>query len=552
MTSAVAPDVAPRTARLALAGIVATALVLRWPGMTESLWFDEYYMSNCTVGSLALLLKSTYSDVHPPLYYALMWLWNDVFGDSERSLRTPPLLCGLGSLVLLYALASQWLDRRAGLCAALLLALAPVHVWYSTEARPYSAQMFLVLLSTLAFVKLCRPGAGRGLVVLFCLSLLALVFTHFYMAVYAVAFGVLALATRMERRRAVAICCIVALALMACYATFKVLTSELATEKSYLRSFGLAEAWSLFYDWFLYGHALTPDGATVLVDARRALLVGLQVLAVLATVLGVVRIFRVPANAAHPPGWHALALLACLPAFLALLPLLGRERTYIERTMLPALPLFVLVLAAGLTWPRQAWLRRVLTAIVAAGLATADVAVLTERDLVSVYFPNPDWRSAAGYLSSEIDAGGAGRPVYTQVVSPDVLGYYDPRIQQERTFSTDDKRMDRLLAAIERTLGKDGPPGSWLYAFAQGMNREFEEQKERLRAGMRMRVRDLDRHDPRTVPAAERADGAFYVLWLGNYEDARADELARDPALHLVETREWRWCRLYKLRYRTG
>ena len=54
------------SARLILFGVLALALALRLPGFTESLWIDELYTSNLFCGPTVVLLKTLFTDIHPP------------------------------------------------------------------------------------------------------------------------------------------------------------------------------------------------------------------------------------------------------------------------------------------------------------------------------------------------------------------------------------------------------------------------------------------------------------------------------------------------------
>ncbi|MCA8940986.1 MAG: glycosyltransferase family 39 protein, partial [Planctomycetes bacterium] len=416
--------------------ILLAALALRLPVMFESLWFDEYYTTSHTIGSLALLLKSLYTDIHPPAYYAFMTLWTNLFGDSEFSIRLPPLLCGLGTIWLVRELTRSVAGERAGWVAAAIMATAPVHIWYSTEARPYSAQLLLLLLAMHSYAKLLT-GGGRRHAVSYAASMFLLVFTHYYMAAYAVAFSVLAWLDKLPRRRFVWAANLVTLLLMALYIGFKLATSEFETSRGYLRAFTLGEWWTLFYDWFLSGYTISiagdRDGVVAQVaypETRQILLRVFQAVGVVATAVGAHMLWRARTK---PPGWHVLANLLWLPLFLLALTLVGKDQTYIERSMLPAFPFFVIVLAVGLS---RCGPRTLIASAFVALQAIALTAFYLERDTYTVYRPNPDWRSAAAYLGHEIDTNGPGLEVYTPYASPDPLSYYDSRIQQAKTFES--------------------------------------------------------------------------------------------------------------------
>src|SRR5688572_806202 len=65
---------------LTLAAILGVALALRIPGLLESLWFDELWSTRVKVGTFDTLIRTIATDVHPPLYLALMFGWVRLFG----------------------------------------------------------------------------------------------------------------------------------------------------------------------------------------------------------------------------------------------------------------------------------------------------------------------------------------------------------------------------------------------------------------------------------------------------------------------------------------
>lgn len=534
--------------RVAVGCIVLVALVLRVPCLTESLWFDEYYTSSHTIGSVALLLKSLYSDIHPPVYFVFMWAWVNVFGDSEISLRTPPLIAGLGTIVLAFAVGKAFVSRNVGLFAAGLLAVSPVHLWYSTEARPYSAQLALLLLAVLAFGRLQEDRGPatpprRGWFWTYAAAVFCLAFTHYYMTAYAVAFSVLAVLGGSRHKRGMLIVNIATIALMGCYVLLKLSTSEFQTEKGYLRAFDFGAAWQFFFDFLPTGYTITPDHIDEPAVWRTAMLFAIQALLVAATFLGVRRLARrhPPADPAWPR-WHLLAHALWLPASVMALALIGRDKTYIERSLLPALPFWALIVASGLAVLRR---RAPAAAWALVGLLAATLpAFYLQRDIPTVYRPNPDWRAAAAWLGAEIDAHGDGRQAYTYYWSPDVLSYYDDRIQQQRTFAPAHGSMERLLGSIDARFGPDSWLGPPLRSFAVSMIDEFEATKAARHAAMQLTIYDANRFDPRVqAPIGER----FYVFWPGDYEDEKTMLLVQDGTLRLVEEKRFRWLRGYVL-----
>jgi len=95
------------------------------------------------------IVSRTAADIPPPLSYLLLHAWIQLFGDDEPVVRSLSVLFGVLAVPLIYGVAWQLLRRRlAGLLAALLLAVSPLHIWYGQETRMYALLTFLCLLSS--------------------------------------------------------------------------------------------------------------------------------------------------------------------------------------------------------------------------------------------------------------------------------------------------------------------------------------------------------------------------------------------------------------------
>lgn len=114
---------------------------------------------------------------HPPLDYVIARIWESL-SPSDSARKLPVVLWGLGAVVGFGLLVARRVSWRAGLIAAALLAVAPFHVRYSQELRPYSLSLLLLCLSLLVLDWfLARPTALR-LVALF-LSFLATIYSSY-------------------------------------------------------------------------------------------------------------------------------------------------------------------------------------------------------------------------------------------------------------------------------------------------------------------------------------------------------------------------------------
>jgi hypothetical protein len=122
------------------------------------------------------------SESTPPLYYALAWGWSRVFGSGEIGMRSLSALAGTASIGVVYLAALALpLRRRAGLIAAAIVAVNPVLIWFSQDARAYSLAFLLTTFSFLFFARARHSGSRRDLGWWAVASSLALA-THYFAA----------------------------------------------------------------------------------------------------------------------------------------------------------------------------------------------------------------------------------------------------------------------------------------------------------------------------------------------------------------------------------
>jgi hypothetical protein len=146
-----------------VATVVVGAVLRLYRLADESLWLDEAYsvgiVRRRSFGWLAFQ-HPTY-DPHPPLHYLLLKPWVAFVGPSEMAVRLYAVLFGLLTIAVAYALGRELFDRRVGAIGALLVAVAPFHVWHSQNVRMYGLLAFLTGVSTLALVRLARESTRR-------------------------------------------------------------------------------------------------------------------------------------------------------------------------------------------------------------------------------------------------------------------------------------------------------------------------------------------------------------------------------------------------------
>ena len=114
-----------------------------------ALWSDELYsVGKSFQPSLSAMLEMLREDTHPPLYYALLWCWGQLAGQSPVSLRLLSWLAYLvgGAVMLRQSMAlGDHRPRIAGI-AALLAFCSPYPIRFAIEGKSYALLVCLVAL----------------------------------------------------------------------------------------------------------------------------------------------------------------------------------------------------------------------------------------------------------------------------------------------------------------------------------------------------------------------------------------------------------------------
>jgi hypothetical protein len=111
------------------------------------LWYDEAYSVFFAEHGLAEIIRFSGLDTTPPLFAVLLHYWAKAAGVSVLALSFFPFILSIAAMPLVYILAKDYFGARAGWLAALLVALNPLHVKFSTEIRTYSLIFCLAVLS---------------------------------------------------------------------------------------------------------------------------------------------------------------------------------------------------------------------------------------------------------------------------------------------------------------------------------------------------------------------------------------------------------------------
>jgi len=184
------------TPPVAKTGIVSTALVmlvlvvatvLRLIDLDDGLWIDELVTYASYAGAPFGQLVSTYdSQNHHILYSLCTHAAFLLFGEGAWSLRLPAVIFGVASIWALYLFARQVATVREALLSTALLAFSYHHVWFSQNARGYTALLFFTLLASWLLVRALRE---RQLYLWLCYAIAVALGVYVHMTMLFVVFG---------------------------------------------------------------------------------------------------------------------------------------------------------------------------------------------------------------------------------------------------------------------------------------------------------------------------------------------------------------------------
>jgi hypothetical protein len=194
-------------------GIIALGGVLRLRQYlaNRSLWHDEAMLALNILERdfLGLLKPLDYEQGAPLGFLQLEKLISKLLGEGELSLRLLPLLAGLASLVLFYLVLKRILSPAGTITALALFAISPTLVYYSSELKQYSSDVFIALLllwlaltplpQDHSFRSFGMPGGGWPL---FLAGFVAIWFSHPALFVLAAIGSVMLLENILQRNRA--------------------------------------------------------------------------------------------------------------------------------------------------------------------------------------------------------------------------------------------------------------------------------------------------------------------------------------------------------------
>jgi mannosyltransferase len=377
-----------------LAWIVLVGAALRWWRIDyQSFWFDEAVSATIARQPLWEILTGSTRDVgNPPFFHLLLSFWRRAAGDGDAAIRGLSVLCGIASLPAMYWLGKKTLGVSTGLVAAALLALSPFHVYYSQEARTYCLVVLLSLLSTIAMIRCLEKPASIGRWTAYVLVSFLGIYSHYFVGCLIVGQNLFAFVTRRTDRRLLLKWAGAQVCIGLLYIAWLPTLIEQLLLKGNLSRYG--DTWYIHLAAtpvvFSVGRTLVWKG-----NAQPALM-AVAVLGTLACaaafVAGLISMWK------RPVPMRGLIVLSVLaPVVLPGLVSLFLFPMYSVQYVIPALPAWCLIVAAGIV-SMSGVTRRVVSGTI---VAAVSIALVYQGN----HLYKHDWKRSVPFVEQNMQAG---------------------------------------------------------------------------------------------------------------------------------------------------
>jgi 4-amino-4-deoxy-L-arabinose transferase-like glycosyltransferase len=354
-----------RRASLVTGATLLVAFFLRAYRLADqNVWWDEGWSVWLSQKDVAWIALRTAMDEHPPLHYWMLHFWNFVAGTSAFSGRFVSLAFGVLTVALIYRIGKRIGGVWIGALAALFLATARFHIWWSQDIKNYTPSIFFAFAAVWFAIQILdfrfqisdlpvrhSPLAPRNSLLAYALCAALALWTHYLAALVLLALNAYALIIfiadkpKIENHKSKILNWFVANALAAAlFAPWLYLYLQNAAEWTAAPAFDFA----LFLKLVA---TVLPLGVTTNIDDYAALTLALTTLAILGCswIIPSRFTFHVSRFTSHA---SLFALVVVLPPFLIYLLSLTPAAFFAPkiqaRYLLILLPAYVILLALGI------------------------------------------------------------------------------------------------------------------------------------------------------------------------------------------------------------
>jgi mannosyltransferase len=447
-----------------LAGLVLVAGALRLSTLgLQSFWYDEAFTPvHVLHASLWATLRSVvHHENTPPLWYVIAWAFSRVLGSGALALRLPSALFGIATVPVAWAIGRELAGRRAAIACAALVAVNPLFVWYSQEARAYALFVLAAAVAMLCFLRAERDPTPKAMAAFAASAVLALL-SHYFAVFLLVPMVAWLLRERSTRRACLPAVCLIALTGLA---LVPLISAQGGHGTQWIGRWALSARLQAIPQYYLTGYSGAPLGHGV------ELLVALPILAGLG--FGLWRMSAPGNSGSSAPRdgegasessrastlrgvWIALAIAAWGVVLPILLALAGADYLAPRNLVAAMIPVTALI-AAVVVWPGGGRGASLLVLLI----ALAFLAISIDVDL-SPRLQRGNWRDVAKALRG----GEVARAITTVELGAAPLEYYLPGVHNLASGSSVRVReIDETGYAPLRSSAGDPPaPGFRLLA----------------------------------------------------------------------------------------
>ena len=352
----------PITPMMGLLAVLVLGAVLRGLGLQQlgDFDFDEvasvWYARSVPLDIIAAIAEAPFE--HPPLYYVALHYWVTWFGEQEPLVRWLSVPFGLLLIPATYQLARTYLRPWPAVFAAGVVAVSPLLIFFSREARMYAAAALFGTLALWLFERAMRRGRPRDWLWL-ALTIVVGAYVDYTAALAVVAMNLSLPWRYREQRRRVLVFIAIELACLGAALPWVLLARGVQDSLPAFGTGGLGlgvvreVATSAWLDVFVGDAAVRGGGRAG---------------ALVAGVLGALALSGAALALVRRVAGLLLAKVAAVLGFLALLLIFDKE--YQSRYLLPAIPALAILAAVPFSLaPRRFWVMAPAAVIVVAALA---------------------------------------------------------------------------------------------------------------------------------------------------------------------------------------
>ena len=136
------------------------ALLRLWAIGRQSLWQDELIWADWAKQATLQEVVHAVAFPHSPFFCFFLQPFPALIAN-DTFVRLPAALFGILNIPVLYLLGRQLFSRLAGLGAAIVLTLAPLHISLSRQVEPYTLQVLSITLFALALLRAWEDNRYR-------------------------------------------------------------------------------------------------------------------------------------------------------------------------------------------------------------------------------------------------------------------------------------------------------------------------------------------------------------------------------------------------------